>query len=115
MPNYAAAYANLAALEYIEAVSVDSIERHADPLVRACIEGLKKMPVELLTPGEPSSLAGIVAFRHPRAELVHRLLHERNIHLMCQAGRLRVAWHGYNNSLDVEKFLSAMHEVLRHA
>ncbi|MCI0363235.1 MAG: aminotransferase class V-fold PLP-dependent enzyme [Phycisphaerales bacterium] len=113
MPNYPAVYANRAALEYLQTVTVSAIEAYATPLVCACLEGLKKLPVELLTPDEHRSLAGIIAFRHPRAETIHRRLREQNIHIMCQAGRMRVALHGYNTPADVDRFLSAMHEALR--
>ena len=105
MPNYPAVYAIRAALEYIRGVGVEAIDRHARPLVLACLEELKQLPVELLTPAEPDHLAGILAFRHPQAEEIHRYLHERNIHVMSHAGRLRVAIHGYNTAADVERFV----------
>jgi selenocysteine lyase/cysteine desulfurase len=70
------------------------------------------MPVELLTPrNEP--LAGIVAFRHPRADEIHQKLRERNIHIMGNAGRLRVAVHGYNTSQDIETLMSTLSEILK--
>jgi selenocysteine lyase/cysteine desulfurase len=115
MPNYAAVYANAAALEYIQATTVKEIETHANSLVRACLDELKHLPVELLTPDEGESLAGIIAIRHPRAQTIHSILHEHQIHVMHHAGRLRVAWHGYNTSADVDRFLSVMHVALRRA
>jgi cysteine desulfurase / selenocysteine lyase len=113
MPNFPAAYANRAALAYLQATGVAAIEAQANPLVRTCLDGLKTLPVELLTPDEPGSLAGILAFRHPRAEAIHQQLHQQNIHIMCQAGRLRIALHGYNTPADVDRFLAALHNALR--
>jgi selenocysteine lyase/cysteine desulfurase len=115
MPNYPAAYAVNAALAYIESVGVPAIDAYARPLVLACLDGLKQLHVDLLTPDEPASLAGILAFRHPEAERIHRSLHDRRIHIMCHAGRLRVALHGYNTMSDVERFLRALRETLDHA
>lgn len=115
MPNYPAVYANRAALDYIQSVGVDAIEAHANTLVRACLEGLQQLDVELLTPNDASSLAGIVAFRHPRAEHIHNHLRARQVHVMYNAGRLRVALHGYNTQADVTHFLTTLHEALRHA
>ena len=89
-----------------------AIDAAARPLVRACLEGLRRLPVELLTPPEESALAGILAFRHPRAEEVARRLCSRQVHLMHHAGRLRVAWHGYNTPRDVEAFLRALSDAL---
>lgn len=113
MPNYPAIYAIRAALEYIQSVGVEAIDRVARPLVLACLEGLARLPLELLTPQEPDALAGILAFRHPAAEEIHRYLHTENIHIMAHAGRLRVSLHGYNTMADVEKFLQKLEEALK--
>ncbi len=113
MPNYPAVYAISAALEYIHSVGIRSIDDYCRPLMRCCLDELKKLPVELLTPDEPDSVAGIVAFRHPRAEQLYHALHEQNIHIMCHAGRLRVAIHGYNTMSDVKRLLQVLHDTLK--
>ncbi len=114
MPNYPAVYAVNAALAYIESVGVPAIDAHARPLVLACLDGLKELRVDLLTPDDPASLAGILAFRHPAAERIHRRLHDQKIHIMCHAGRLRVAIHGYNTMADIERLLRALRQALAH-
>ena len=113
MPNYPAVYATRAALDYIKGVGVDAIDRAARPLVLACLDELKKLPIELLTPPEPEHIAGILAFRHPSAERIHAHLHSQNIHVMSHAGRIRIAIHGYNTLDDVECLLKALREALR--
>lgn len=105
MPNFPAIYAIRAGLAYIEQVGVEAIDRAARPLVLHCLRELQSLPVELLTPAEPEHVAGIVAFRHPKAGEIHRHLHANGIHVMSHAGRLRVAIHGYNTADDVERFL----------
>ena len=112
MPNYPAVYAINAGLGYVQSVGIEAIDRHCRPLMRACVEGLKKLPIEMLAPDESDSLAGIVAFRHSRVEQIHQALHEKNIHTMCHAGRLRVAIHGYNTPGDIERFLQTAHDAL---
>jgi selenocysteine lyase/cysteine desulfurase len=114
MPNYPAVYAIAAAAKYLRGCQVSAIEAHADPLVRACFDGLKSLPLELLTPDEPGAVAGIIAFRHAKAEQIYQYLHQYNVHVMCHAGRLRVALHGYNTMADVERFLKLLHEALAH-
>jgi cysteine desulfurase/selenocysteine lyase len=113
MPNYAAVYAANAGLNYVQAVGIQAIDAYARPLVLACLEGLKKLPLELLTPDEPDAIAGILAFRHPEAERIQSVLHPKDIHIMSHAGRLRVAIHGYNTMADIEYFLQALEEALR--
>jgi selenocysteine lyase/cysteine desulfurase len=113
MPNYPAVYAIRAALDYVRGVGVDNINRAARPLTLHCLAELQKMPVDVLTPNEPEHVAGIVAFRHPRAETIHHRLLAAGVHVMCHAGRLRVAVHGYNTAEDVERFLSVLNAALR--
>ena len=112
MPNFMAVYALRAALEYLDGVGVVEIDHAARPLVEACHEGLAALPVDPLTPSDPASLAGILAFRHPQADQLQTHLRANGVHVMCQAGRLRVALHGYNTQADVEKFLSTLRDAL---
>jgi selenocysteine lyase/cysteine desulfurase len=111
MPNYPAVYAIRAALDYLRGVGVENIDRAARPLVAQCLEEVAKLPVELLTPRD-GDLAGIFAFRHPAAAQIHERLHAQNIHLMCHAGRLRVAIHGYNTAGDIDRFVRALRAAL---
>jgi selenocysteine lyase/cysteine desulfurase len=112
MPNYPAVYAIRAGLDYVRGVGVANIDRHARPLVLHCLEEVRKLPVELLTPAEPDHVAGIFAFRHPKAEQIHAHLHAKNIHVMSHAGRVRVAVHGYNTAGDVERFVTELKAAL---
>lgn len=112
MPNYPAVYPVAAALEYVRSVGVEKIYAAAQPLTRWCLDELTKLPVELITPRDPEQLAGIMAFRHPKAEQIHQALHAKNIHVMSHAGRLRVAIHGYNTEEDVATFLAELHAAL---
>lgn len=112
MPNFPAVYAIRAALDYIRSVGVAAIDQAARPLVLACLSELAKLPVELLTPNEPEHVAGILAFRHPQAEALHRHLHSQTIHVMSHAGRLRIALHGYNTMRDVERLLAELRSGL---
>jgi len=113
MPNFPAVYAIRAALEYLSGIGVAAIDAAARPLVVACLEGLARLPVELLTPREERSFAGIIAFRHPRMDAIQRHLRAANIHVMAHAGRLRVSIHGYNTTNDVALFLQKLEEALR--
>lgn len=113
MPNFPSVYAIHAALKYIRRIGVNEIDSHTRPLVLACLEGLRKLPVKLLTPYEPNSIAGILSFEHAKAERIHHHLHLQNIHIMHHAGRLRVSIHGYNTMDDVEFFLTELEKALK--
>jgi selenocysteine lyase/cysteine desulfurase len=116
MPNFPAIYAIRAGLDYITQAGVDTIHQATKPVVQACLEGLRKLPVEMLTPDHVSAddLAGIIAFRHPSMEAIQRILQGNKIHVMASAGRIRVAIHGYNTHADIERFLSVLRGALAH-
>ena len=109
MPNFISLYALNAALRYQESIGFEAIWRHADGLTRRVAEGLTAMGVELLCPLNGS---GIVAFLHPRSAEIQRSLEAKAIHVMYNAGRLRVAVHGYNTALDVDRFLSVLEPLV---
>jgi selenocysteine lyase/cysteine desulfurase len=111
MPNFAAIYAIRAALEYLRGVGVAQIYAAAQPLVEECRRELQTLPIEMLTPPQ-GPLAGILAFRHPRAAEIHHYLHQRNVHVMSHAGRLRIAIHGYNTAADVDTLLRELRTSL---
>ncbi len=112
MPNYAAVYAVKAGLEYIKSVGVEAIDRQVRPLVHHCLSELAKLPVQIITPREDEALAGILSFRPERMAEIHAALAEQKIHVMGNAGRMRVAIHGYNTPEDVERFLAALKALL---
>ena len=115
MPNFPAIYAIRAALNYLQGVGVDAIETAARPLVQACYAGIKRLPVEMLTPAGDAVQAGIIAFAHPEMEAIQRKLHAAGIHVMATAGRVRIALHGYNTMANVVQLLEtlgvAVHDV----
>ncbi|GDX68864.1 aminotransferase [Anaerolineae bacterium] len=115
MPNFPAIYAIRAALDYLQGVGVDAIETAARPLVQACYAGIKRLPVEMLTPAGDAVQAGIIAFAHPEMEAIQRKLHAAGIHVMATAGRVRIALHGYNTMANVVQLLEtlgvAVHDV----
>lgn len=114
MPNFPAIYAIDAALGYLEGIGIEKIRAAADPLVTHCLAELKKLPVEVITPDSRENLAGIIAFKHPESERLNAKLLQQNIHVMSQAGRMRVAIHGYNTAGEIEQFLAGMKEALKH-
>jgi len=113
MPNFPAIYAIRAGLKYIQSVGVEAIDKAVRPLVHHALAEIAKLPVELLTPTDTSQIAGIIAFRHPKAEVIAKALHAKNIHIMSNAGRLRVAIHGYNTPEDVEALLRELTVALK--
>ena len=112
MPNFVALYALNASLRYLEGIGVSAIARHAGPLVDAAYTGLVTLGLQPLAPRQPGTATGILAFKHPASESLHRALEAKNIHVMHHAGRIRIALHGYNTPQDVDHLLAVLGEAL---
>jgi selenocysteine lyase/cysteine desulfurase len=110
MPNFPAVYAVHAGLKYIQGVGVAAIEAAARPLVRDCLEGLQSP--RSTAPRDHAHIAGILAFRHPDADRIHKTLHAAGVHVMSSAGRMRIAIHGYNTHADIERLLTTLRSAL---
>lgn len=109
MPSFGPIYALRAAMKFLHSVGIDAIAAHADPLVKEIHEGLRARGIDSLA---PLSASGIVAFKHPQSGPLAEALREQNVHIMHQAGRLRVALHAYNTPDDVSRFLKILDQVL---
>ena len=113
MPNFPAIYAIRAGLRYIQSVGVEAIDNAVRPLVHHALAEIAKLSVELLTPLDMTQVAGIIAFRHAKADEIAKLLHSKNVHIMSNAGRLRLAIHGYNTANDIEVLLTELQAALK--
>jgi selenocysteine lyase/cysteine desulfurase len=110
MPNFVALYALNASLRYLEGIGVEKIAAHADPLVARAEKALRGLGV---TPMCPWNGSGIVAFQHPRSTELHAALERENVHVMHNAGRIRIAVHGYNTAGEIEACLAVLERALR--
>ncbi len=112
MPNFVALYALNASLRYLEEAGIAEIARHADPLVAEVAAGLRELGLSPMCPWEATNPTGIVAFRHPRAEEIHAGLGREKVHVMHNAGRVRIAVHGYNTAEDVGRLLRVLRALV---
>lgn len=109
MPNFVALYALNASLRYLENIGVAKIAAHADPLVAAAEAGLRELGVKPMCRWNHT---GILAFQHPRSMELHAALEREAIHVMHNAGRIRLAVHGYNTREDIHRVLSVLGSLL---
>jgi selenocysteine lyase/cysteine desulfurase len=108
MPAYPAVYALRAGIDMIRETGVAAIAAHADALVGRLHDGLAGLGYATLSPPQPGNSSGIVAIRTTDDAAIHARLLSGNIHVMCQAGRIRFAIHGYNRREDVDAVLTAL-------
>jgi selenocysteine lyase/cysteine desulfurase len=108
MPSFGALYALNASLRHLESIGLALIAAQADPLTAHVDAGLRQLGFKPLCSWEPENPTGIVAFRHERSVEIHAALEREEIQVMHNAGRLRVAVHGYNTRDDVERLLRVL-------
>jgi len=115
MPGFPAVYALRAGIDCLREAGVSAIADHANRLVARLHEGLSGLGIRTMSPAQAGNSSGIVAFQTEDDETIHRRLLERNIHVMHQAGRIRVSVHGYNRESDVDAFLAALESLNRRS
>jgi selenocysteine lyase/cysteine desulfurase len=111
MPNFVSLYALGASLSYLESMGIENICAHADPLTKQVDKGLRSLGLTPLCEWRPNNPTGIVAFKHEQSATFHAALDAEQIHVMHQAGRIRIAIHGYNTQDDVSRLLSVLESL----
>ena len=105
-------YAVERAVRLAQAVGMDKIVAHADPLVARVHAGLQELGITALSAAQPGCSSGIVAFKHENSAAINDALLAQNIHVMHQVGRIRIAVHGYNTAEDIDKLLAALRSAI---
>jgi cysteine desulfurase/selenocysteine lyase len=108
MPNFVALYALNASLRYLEGVGIAAISAHADPLVAEADAAVRELGLKPMCEWQRMNPTGIIAFQHPRSMELHAALERENVHVMHNAGRIRIAIHGYNTQEDIQRFLKTL-------
>ncbi len=110
MPSFPAIYSLKHGIDFLRSVGVGAIANHAGQLVVKLHEGLRSLEIETMAPHQPGNSSGIVSFQSESDAELNAFLRERNIHVMHQAGRIRIAVHGYNTEEDIDHLLGALQE-----
>jgi cysteine desulfurase / selenocysteine lyase len=74
--------------------------------------GLAALGCDILTPADPARRAGMVTFRHERAEEMQRTLAERRMIVSARAGHVRISPHYYNTYDEIDAVLAVIGELL---
>ena len=112
MPNFASVFSLEQALRFNTAERVNPRRAALEPVVAQLRAGLEELDVPILTPDNADDRAGIVAFRHERADEIKRQLFEQDIHIHADDSRVRAAVHWYNTPEDIERYVAALKELI---
>ena len=106
-------YALDAALDYINRIGIDAIEKRNLKLVKMLRAGLHKLGVEFFTPeNNPSP---ILSFFMENERELGKKMREQKVYITARRwnrGQLRLSPHFYNNEEDIDRFLHAFSGIL---
>lgn len=110
--NYPGAAGLRASLRLLNDVGPAALESHVRDLTDALIDGLRTLPVTLVTPADPDCRSGIVTFslgnvRGEAAMIEHLLDHRVMVshRYTSGVGGVRVSCHVFNNRSDIDRLL----------
>lgn len=109
--DWPAIYALNEGLKIIEEVGVERIERHIVALGGQLLDQLREFDLEVITPEDPELRAGIVSWLDPDPLATAAKLAERGVFVTGSSGRIRAAFHLYNDESDVERLVQALAEI----
>lgn len=106
--NFPAIYALNASVGYLLEIGVDRIAVHAHALGDDLIAGLTGRGLTVTTPADRERRGASVTFLHERAAEIGQRLAANGVHVWAGDGRVRASTHAFNNSRDVERYLTAL-------
>lgn len=101
------------ALAYLEAIGLARIERHVLDLGGLLWDELHRRGLPLLTPREEGRRGPNVCFAWDDPAGLVRHMAEHAVLIWGDSGRVRVSFHVYNGSDDIERFLALLDDVPR--
>tara|TARA_R110000850_G_scaffold148195_5_gene270421 strand:- start:4303 stop:5427 length:1125 start_codon:yes stop_codon:yes gene_type:complete len=112
MPAFPSIYALRSGVDCLNEVGVPAIAEHSDRLVEYLHDGLAELGIKTMSPSQPGNCSGIISFQSKNDAALNQQLLSENIHVMHQAGRLRISVHGYNRLNDIEQFLASLSKAI---
>jgi selenocysteine lyase/cysteine desulfurase len=106
IPNLAGVTGALAALEFLDEVGQDFIERRVHELTTYALEELEKIGVDIWTPRADNERAGIVFFRTPGEKTLHDRLKSEHVYCGRFLGGIRIDPNFYNTYEEIDRFLA---------
>jgi selenocysteine lyase/cysteine desulfurase len=101
-------YAGLAGLRLVEEIGVAETEAHVRALTAQLVEGVDDLGGRVVTPRDPDRRGPLVAVASTDEHALVAALEADGIVTSSRDGNLRVSFHGYNSSEDVEAVLAAL-------
>ena len=101
-------YAGLAGLELVQEIGIAETEQHVRGLTALLVDGVEELGGRVVTPRDPERRGPLVAVASTDEHALVAALGSEGIVTSSRDGNLRISFHGYNSSEDVEAVLAAL-------
>ena len=96
-------------LNLFNELGLENIENHNQSLVNHFLENVKPTEFEMLTPKDAyGNILCLKVLNQDALELSEKLAKEHNIDVSVREGRLRLSFHFFNTTAQVEKLITAL-------
>jgi cysteine desulfurase / selenocysteine lyase len=72
------------------------------------VEELATSQMAVMTPADPARHGASVCFASPRAAAIVDALYAQGVYAWNGQGRVRISFHGYNSTSDLERTVAAL-------
>ena len=101
-------YAGLAGLELVEEIGAAAAEEHVRGLTSRLLDGLDELGAKVVTPRDPDRRGPLVAVASTDEHALVAALGADGVVTSSRDGNLRLSFHAYNSSDDVDALLAAL-------
>ncbi len=107
-PSHVGLYVLDGALDYLAGFGAPAIERHVKGLTTAMLARLAEAGIPSTTPVDPRRHGASVCVQSPHAAAIVAGMERRGVFAWNGRGRVRVSFHGYNGSADMDRATDAL-------
>jgi selenocysteine lyase/cysteine desulfurase len=111
-PAHASLYVLSSALDYLSQFDTQAIQAHVQRLTADLLARLAGLGIHSSTPADPARHGASVCVARADAKALHGFLDREQVLAWNGRGRLRISFHGYNGTADVDRVEAALAKAL---
>ncbi len=111
-PAHCPIYVLNSAVSYLSRFDMRDVQRHVQTLTVALLDELAALQVQAMTPNDPDRHGASVCIASPRASAIVDALYQQGVYAWNGQDRVRISFHGYNSTQDMERTAAALRRCL---